>query len=348
MHREVWTPIDNETLKELGLSRVRFKGGSTTKTERNIPAQTGTEAALQNQLYNTATTGLNSANTVSGITSDVINGIDWSSLISGQNSLLNGTLPSSFSTARQQALNDDLTGTVGNTISNLGSRGILNSSVTNSALNDISQNASDTLAKNYTTDLGTYSGLLNNATSLPSQLSSLGNSLSSTGSNLFNTLYSGRMGTGSTTTSTDSGNSGTWQAVGTLGTALVCFAAGTQIATPDGNKPIEQIKVGDKVYSLDDNNQICVETVEYVNPAHESPVLEVTTDTGIVKPTNSQRFLTDNGFEYIEEITTPIIAFVGNAKVQSIKQLPPELVYDFTVSGRNIFFANGLSAEGWD
>lgn len=189
-------------------SPIYFKGGSTTTTSRNIPAQSGQEANLQTGLYNYGTTGLNNATNIQNAANNAINGIDWNSLVSGSNNLVNGVLPSSFSTARQNALNADLTGTVGNAIANLGSRGILNSSVTNSALNNISQNASDTLAKNYTSDLGTYASLLNNASSVPSQLTSLSNSMYAPASNLFNTLYSGRMGTGGTTTTTSGGKGG--------------------------------------------------------------------------------------------------------------------------------------------
>lgn len=214
--KEVWTDCDLCDFSK----RIRFKGGSTT-TKRNIPGQTANEAALESGLMNYNTTGLSNANNVQDMASNAINGIDWSSLISGANSLTSGQLPSSFATARQNALNADLTGTVGSAISNLGSRGILNSSVTNSALNDISQNAADTLAKNYTNDLSTYSNLLNNASSVPSQLVSLANNMYSPAANMYNTMYSGRMGTAGTTTTQNDGGSSAWNAVGSLGSALL-------------------------------------------------------------------------------------------------------------------------------
>lgn len=191
------------------------KGSSSQTTTRNIPKQSAQEASLQTGLFNYGQTGLNNANSVQNMANNAINGIDWNSLVSGSNALLSGNLPSSFATARQNALNADLQGTVGNAISNLGSRGILNSSVTNSALNNISQNASDTLAKNYTSDLGTYSGLLNNASSVPSQLTNLSNNMYAPASGLFSTLYNGRMGSGGTTTTT-SGGSGLFGTLGTI------------------------------------------------------------------------------------------------------------------------------------
>lgn len=73
--------------------------------------------------------------------------------------LLNGVLPSSYSENRQKALQSDLTNTVGNTLSGLASRGIINSSQADSAFNDISRNASNTLAAQYGNDMQTAAGL---------------------------------------------------------------------------------------------------------------------------------------------------------------------------------------------
>ena len=78
----------------------------------------------------------------------------------GYADLLAGKLPSTYAAARQAALKDDLEKSMGSTVSNMASRGIMNSSVTSRALNDISQNASDTLAKQYTNDLQTAADLL--------------------------------------------------------------------------------------------------------------------------------------------------------------------------------------------
>ena len=77
--------------------------------------------------------------------------------------LLNGVLPSSYSENRQKALQSDLTNTVGNTLSGLASRGIINSSQADSAFNDISRNASNTLAAQYGNDMQTAAGLAGQA-----------------------------------------------------------------------------------------------------------------------------------------------------------------------------------------
>lgn len=77
--------------------------------------------------------------------------------------LLNGVLPSSYAENRQKALQADLTNTVGNTLSGLASRGIINSSQADSAFNDISRNASNTLATQYGNDMQTAAGLAGQA-----------------------------------------------------------------------------------------------------------------------------------------------------------------------------------------
>lgn len=79
------------------------------------------------------------------------------------NGLLSGNLPDAYATNRRNALMDDMNSTVGNTLSHLASRGIIDSSVSSSALNDISRNASNTLANSYSNDMSTAASLANNA-----------------------------------------------------------------------------------------------------------------------------------------------------------------------------------------
>jgi hypothetical protein len=232
-----------------------FKGDATNTTTRNIPSQTANEASLENGLINYDTTGLSNANSIlKQAISSIGNTVnpDWSSLAnaynktmsgvtSGYSSLTNGELPTSYATARQQALNSDLSGTIGSSISSLGSRGILNSSVTNNALNNISQNASDTLAKNYSSDLSTEANLLNgqatqasnvlsnNATSQqnsyyqPTSLLSYASQMATPAQNMYNTMYNGRMNSGGTTTTQSSGGKGSdlWSGVGSIGSAMI-------------------------------------------------------------------------------------------------------------------------------
>lgn len=77
--------------------------------------------------------------------------------------LLSGDLPSAYAQNRQKALQSDLDATMGSTLSSLADRGIINSSVANQSMNDISKNAANALAANYTSDMGTAANLANNA-----------------------------------------------------------------------------------------------------------------------------------------------------------------------------------------
>jgi preprotein translocase subunit YajC len=362
--------IFNDNLKDLKwLPPVRFKGGSsqTTTQTRTIPAQTSTEAWLQNQAADYAGNTMNTANglfgtinSLAGNAGNVYNNYNntANSINSGYSNLVNGNLPSSYATARQQALNSDLTGTVGSALNNLGSRGILNSSVTTGALDNISKNASDTLAKNYSSDLNNYAGLLGNASAnntsnlsnfegLISSLIGDSSNLASNTNNLFNTMYSGRMGTGTTQSTTSGGGNTTAQLFGQLGSAaILCFVGGTKIATPNGNKNIEDIVLGDEVYSLNGT----IETVIEVQEPQISPnaYVIVSTATTTIKPTDTQLFLTSDGFFTPNSLVgKELVGISGHETVIAVKLNPiKEIVYDFKTTGENIYFANGFAVRG--
>ncbi|WP_297013509.1 Hint domain-containing protein [uncultured Dialister sp.] len=77
--------------------------------------------------------------------------------------LLSGQLPSAYSENRQKALQSDLDSTMGSTLSSLADRGIINSSVANQSMNDISKNAANALANSYSSDMAQAAGLANSA-----------------------------------------------------------------------------------------------------------------------------------------------------------------------------------------
>jgi hypothetical protein len=354
--------------------------GSTTKQVRDIPVQTAEERGYQDKVGQYATGSMDTAQNLQnrgyGALGNTVN-LDFNGMLGNYNNAMsginqgyqnmaNGLLPTQFSTARQNALNTDLNSTIGSAVNNLASRGVINSSVANSAFDGITRNASDTLARNYTSDLGTYGNIMNN------QQSSMGNALNSNvlgqqasfypaqqflnmGSeaaqplqNLFNTMYSGRMGTAGTTTTETPGTLDTMSTVASIA-MMACFAAGTTISTPKGVMFIEEIKTGDEVYSLDDADNMCISTVTHVEAPRPCEILELNTSIGVVKTTPTQRFLTPDGIFYLDEIKGgEIITKRGTAQILAIIPRPAEMVYDFTVEGRNIFFANNLAAEGWD
>lgn len=77
--------------------------------------------------------------------------------------LLSGQLPSAYAENRQKALQSDLDSTMGSTLSSLADRGIINSSVANQSMNDISKNAANTLAGSYSSDMAQAASLANSA-----------------------------------------------------------------------------------------------------------------------------------------------------------------------------------------
>ena len=102
-----------------------------------------------------------------GVQSDVFKNLLGGSLNqiqSGQNltgQLAQGKLPTEYTDNMTNAIKTGVNNTVGATLNSLGNRGVLNSSVTNKAMNDIEKNVSDTMAQQYSNNIGQLAGLAN-------------------------------------------------------------------------------------------------------------------------------------------------------------------------------------------
>lgn len=332
--------------------------------------------------------------------------------------LLNGVLPSSYAENRQKALQADLTNTVGNTLSGLASRGIINSSQADSAFNDISRNASNTLAAQYGNDMQTAAGLAgqayhNQLAGINGKAGLLGdmfrNQLSGYGqqSDLGNTNFNNRMqglstlsqlanqsqqmamdpiqtaataqeaaintpmkylamatGQNAPTQGLLSQLSQQRYSVATpgqtivrqgsggffgglmngLGSFLACFTAGTEISTPEGAVAIEQMAFGDQVISLGTVND-----VTELHDMGEADIYELNTPSFAVETTRTEVFMTPDGNKPLSELSEgesvmtvngfePITAIIATGK--------KEKVYELELTGDNMFYANGILAEG--
>lgn len=332
--------------------------------------------------------------------------------------LLNGVLPSSYAENRQKALQADLTNTVGNTLSGLASRGIINSSQADSAFNDISRNASNTLAAQYGNDMQTAAGLAGQAYN--SQLAGINgkagllgdmfrNQLSGYGqqADLGNTNFNNQMhglstlsqlanqsqqmamdpiqtaataqeaaintpmkylamATGQNAptqgllsqlsqqrysvatpgqTIVRQGNGGFFGGLMSgLGSYLACFVAGTEISTPEGAVAIEQMAFGDQVISLGTVNE-----VQELHDMGEADVYELNTPSFAVDTTQTEVFMTPDGNKSLTELSEgdsvmtvngfePITAIIATGR--------KEKVYELELTGDNMFYANGILAEG--
>ena len=76
-------------------------------------------------------------------------------------SLQEGNLPTGYQQAMENSIATALKNTMGQNLNSLSQRGVLNSSVTNTALNDLSKNAADTVAQQYQSNINTVGNLAN-------------------------------------------------------------------------------------------------------------------------------------------------------------------------------------------
>lgn len=332
--------------------------------------------------------------------------------------LLNGVLPSSYAENRQKALQADLTNTVGNTLSGLASRGIINSSQADSAFNDISRNASNTLAAQYGNDMQTAAGLAGQAYN--SQLAGINgkagllgdmfrNQLSGYGqqADLANTNFNNRqqgistlsqlanqsqqmttdpiqtaataqeaaintpmkylaMATGQNAptqgllsqlsqqrysvaspaqTVVRQGSGGFFGGLMSgLGSYFACFTAGTEISTPEGAVAIEQMTFGDQVVSLGAVNE-----VTELHNMGEADIYELHTPSCTVETTQTEVFLTPDGKKALTKLSEgeSVVTVNGFEPITSIVETGrKEKVYELELTGDNMFYANGILAEG--
>ncbi|WP_295155127.1 hypothetical protein [Selenomonas sp. AE3005] len=86
----------------------------------------------------------------------------------GFSNLAQGQLPTAYTQNMADAIRSGVTSTYGNLLNNSARRGVLNSSVTSAGLNDISKNVSDTMARNFNSNINQlgniYSQQLQSAT----------------------------------------------------------------------------------------------------------------------------------------------------------------------------------------
>ena len=305
--------------------------------------------------------------------------------------LLNGVLPSSYAENRQKALQADLTNTVGNTLSGLASRGIINSSQADSAFNDISRNASNTLAAQYGNDMQTAAGLTGQAYN--SQLAGINGKAGLLGDMFRNQLsgYSQQMATDPIKTAATAQEAATntpmkYLAMATgqnaptqgllsqlsqqrysvaspaqtvvrqgsggffgglmsgLGSYFACFTVGTEISTPEGAVAIEQMTFGDQVVSLGAVNE-----VTELHDMGEADIYELRTPSCTVETTQTEVFMTPDGKKPLTELSEgeSVMTVNGFEPITSIVETGrKEKVYELELTGDNMFYANGILAEG--
>ena len=79
----------------------------------------------------------------------------------GLGNLAQGQLPQEYINNKTAAVQSGVQNSVGNLLNNMGNKGIVNSSVTNQGMNDISQNVANTMANQFNNDIQTLGSLYN-------------------------------------------------------------------------------------------------------------------------------------------------------------------------------------------
>jgi hypothetical protein len=123
--------------------------------QNQIANAMGNMAALAGS-NNAATTAANNALGDIGNQTGTLAGV----VSEGYGNLAAGNVPSAYQSAMGKSIASALDNTIGKTMNSLGNRGVINSSVTNEALNDIQKNAANTVAQQYQQNINQSADLL--------------------------------------------------------------------------------------------------------------------------------------------------------------------------------------------
>lgn len=289
--------------------------------------------------------------------------------------LTQGVLPQAYQENMEAAIQSGVENTVGNIVNSLGARGVLNSSVTDKALQGVNDSVANTMAQQYTNNIGVLNGLYGQQAALAGQnittAAAAQEAAQQPALNLWNAslgLNSGGTlgalsvmgGQGTTTsTSTTSGGSGLFGGLATSlaggwasnSAGIFCFTDDTKVKMADGEeKYIRHIKNGDKVVCYNENGDSTEEVVYVQEPVYQTTyaVMCVGDDNKkkVVYTTLAQPLLTEGG-EYQEVQVMRIGTKLKNVgKVIAIVESGERKVYDFQTTGNNKYYANGFIAQG--
>lgn len=168
--------VDYNTMNKNAQNQINgAMGNMAALAESNNASTTAANNTLNNVSNQTGTLAGNTSAAFGNLAGQYTGAADKANATLGQ--LANGNLPSAYQQNMENSIQSALNNTIGKTISGLGNRGVLNSSVTSSALNDIEKNAADTVARQYQQNIGQSANLtqqqMGNATGAADSLGSL-------------------------------------------------------------------------------------------------------------------------------------------------------------------------------
>ena len=131
-----------------------------------------------------------------------------------------------------------------------------------------------------------------------------------------------------------------------------CFAADSKISTPSGTRIISDIKVGDEVISLDVQNNKVVSKVIEVRPVADEEIYKVEFSNGATWFTTATQWFYCGDDDYACAIDSKGKAALtedgASATVIKFEKTGnTQKVYDFIVDGVNVFFVEGIAAQGY-
>jgi len=287
---------------------------------------------------------------------------------SGVNDLTKGVLPQAYQDNMEASIKNGVTNSMGNLLQDYGSRGVLNSSVTNKGIQGINDAAAQAMSDAYTKNVSALSGLYgqmnDTATSgitagAAAQEAALAPATNlwnmSTGLNSTTTgALSALSGKGTTTSTSTGSSSGLFGGLltGLAGNSgLFCFTEETNVKTPDGDREIKRINVGDKVICPHIDGTETTETATEVMEPHYSDVYTLicqgaNNSKNFVNTTLTQPILTaDNDFVIVGNLGVGTI-IKGIGKLISVIYSGERKVYDLKLTGENNYYANGFIAKG--
>ncbi len=136
-------------------------------------------------------------------------------------------------------------------------------------------------------------------------------------------------------------------------TITSCLAEATLIATPQGDQAVENLKVGDQVWTYSSRGELEVGTITHVHAAVANLTLELVTENGkMVRATPSHPIRTESALLGVSHqwvnagklrVGQRIVTRDGLTTVIDIRSIREEAnVYDLTVEPNNNFYAAGI------
>ncbi len=125
-----------------------------------------------------------------------------------------------------------------------------------------------------------------------------------------------------------------------------CFVAGTLISTPEGELPIESIKIGDSVYSKNlVTGKLGVKKVTDVFVRQTDTLCRISTDTDEIITTEEHPFWVENvGWVEASQLSTGVLLCLQNGETTTVTNISiehlenPITVYNFEVEDFHTYF----------